>query len=124
MASLQDYARLAVAMDGNVLTQITSIKATWNSGQNRVDLLIEGLAGFTPGSGDVTVDLGYVVPIGGMEEDYTGKLAAGQYVKMQLFVGGKDYVGTGKIMTTDLSQSTNQGVEGTLQWMGELKPLQ
>jgi hypothetical protein len=111
-------------MDGNVLTQITSIKASWNSGQNRVDLLVEGLAGFTPGSGDVTVDLGYAVPIGGLEEDYTGKLATGTYVKMQLFLGSKDYVGTGKIMTTDISQSVNAGVEGTLQWIGELKALQ
>jgi len=122
--ALQDYARLAVAMDGNVLTQISSIKASWNSGQNRVDLLNEGLSGFTPGSGDVTIDLGFMVPIGGLEEDFTGKLSVGTYVTMQIFLGTKDYVGRGKILTADISQSTNAAVEGNLNWMGELKALQ
>jgi hypothetical protein len=122
--ALQDFARLAVAMDGNVLTQISSIKATWNSGQNRVDLLNEGLSGFTPGSGDVSVDIGYLVPIGGMEEDYTGKLVTGTYVTMQLFIGPKDYVGRGKIMTCEVGQSTNATTEGTLNWTGELKPIE
>jgi len=124
MAALQDYARLAIAMDANVLTQITSIEATWNSGQNRIDLLNEGLSGFTPGSGDVTIDVGYAVPIGGLEEDITGKLATGQYVTMQVFIGTKDYVGKGKILNTKIGQSTNEAVQGTFQWMGELKQLQ
>lgn len=122
--ALQDYARLGVAMDSNVLTQITSAKATWNSGQNRVDLLNEGLSGFTPGSGDVTIDLGFAVPIGGTEDDFTGKLVPGTYVTMQIFIGPKDYVGRGKIMTCDIGQSVNAAVEGNLQWLGELNPLQ
>lgn len=122
--ALQDYARLAVAMNGNVLTQVNSIDVEWNSGQNRVDLLNEGLAGFTPGSGDVTVNLGFHVPIGGLEEDFIASLVPGAYVTIQVFVGGKDYTGRGKIMNCKISQSTNAAVEGSLQWMGELKPLQ
>src|SRR5689334_19831601 len=122
--ALQDYARLAVAMDSNVLTQITECKATWNSGQNRVDLLNEGLAGFTPGSGDVQIDIGYVVPIGGMEDDYTGKLVAGQYVTLQLFIGPKDYTGRGKIITCEVGQTVNNSTSGTVNWMGELNPIQ
>lgn len=124
MAALQDYARLATAMNTNVLVQITSIKATWNSGQQRVDLLLEGLAGFTPGSGDVTIDLGFAVPIGGLEEDYTGLLVQGAYVTMQVFIGGKDFTGRGKIMTCEIGQQTNASTEGTLQWLGPIDPLQ
>lgn len=122
--ALQDFARVAVAINGNVLVAVSSVKATWNSGQNRVDLLNEGLSGFTPGSGDVTIDLGFLVPIGGPEEDYTGKCASGEYVTMQVFIGPKDYVGKGKIMTCDIGQSTNAATEGNLQWLGELKPIQ
>lgn len=122
--ALQDFARLGLAVDSNVLTQITSLKATWNSGQNRVDLLNEGLAGFTPGSGDVEIDVGYVVPIGGMEDDFTGKLVPGAYVTMQLFIGPKDYVGRGKIITCEVGQTVNAATEGTLHWMGELNPIQ
>lgn len=124
MANLQDYARLAVAMDGNVLTNITSIDAEWNSGQNRVDLLNEGLAGFTPGSGDVTINLGFAVPIGGLEEDYVGRVVDGTLTTMQIFLGPKDYVGKGKIQNAKVSQSVNGAVEGTMSWMGQLLPLQ
>lgn len=111
-------------MKGNVLVAITSIEATWNSGQNRIDLLNEGLSGFTPGSGDVTIDLGFAVPIGGLEENYTEILVTGEYITMQVFIGSKDFVGNGKIITCKISQSTNEAVQGTLQWMGECKALQ
>jgi hypothetical protein len=111
-------------MNGNVLTQITSLKAAWNGGQNRVDLLNEGLSGFTPGSGEVTIDIGFAVPIGGLEEDFTGAVSRGDYVSMQVFLGPKDYVGTGKLLTCDIGQSVNAAVEGNAQWMGTLAPLQ
>lgn len=122
--ALQDYARLALAMDSNVLTQITKLDAEWDSGQQRVDLLNEGLAGFTPGSGDVKITVGFVVPIGGLEDDYVGKLVVGQYVAMQMFIGPKDYNGNGKLMNIKIGQSVNASTEGTAEWMGELKQIQ
>lgn len=111
-------------MDSNVLTQITKLDAEWDSGQQRVDLLNEGLAGFTPGSGDVKITVGFVVPIGGLEDDYVGKLVVGQYVAMQMFIGPKDYNGNGKLMNIKIGQSVNASTEGTAEWMGELKQIQ
>lgn len=111
-------------MDGSVLVQITSCSITWNSGNQRVDLLNEGLGGFTPGSGDCQIELGFAVPIGGLEEDYVDKLVEGDYVTMQIPVGRKDYAGKGKIDSVQISQSVNASVEGTLTWNGELKKLQ
>jgi len=74
MATLQDHARLAIFVDQTVQIEITSIQMTTNSGQNRVDLLNEGLAGFTPGSGDVNLQIGFAVPKGGQE--YRGSRSA------------------------------------------------
>lgn len=122
--ALIDYARLAVAVNGNVLSQITSIDVEWNSGQNRVDLLNEGLSGFTPGSGDVTVNLGFVVPLGGLEQDFISDLVPGAVVTLQIFLAGKDYVGKGKHMNCKMSQSVNASVEGSLQWTGQIAKLQ
>jgi hypothetical protein len=124
MAALQDYAQLAVIMDGNVLEQISSIHLSWNSGNQRVDLLNTGLSGFTPGSGDVTIEVGFMTPIGGLEDDFTGKLTNRDYVTMQVPIGGKDYIGKGKIDKCDISQSTNASVEGTFTWIGQIHPLQ
>lgn len=122
--ALQDFAILKVAINGNVLTKLTTIGAEFDSGQQPVDLLNEGLSGFTPGSGRVTINLGYPLPLGGLEEDYIGKLVSGELVTMQLFAGPKSYVGHGKITTAGLDQSVNAAVEGKLTWMGELKKLQ
>jgi hypothetical protein len=124
MAVQQDYARLACFVDGSLVEQITSISITTNSGNQRVDLLNEGLGGFTPGSGDVTIELGFVVPIGGTEEEYQEKCARRDFVVMQVPIGRKDYVGKGKIETVAISQSVNAAVEGTLTWIGELAPLE
>lgn len=119
MATLQDHARLVAFVDGDYLVEITSIEATWNSGQQRVDLLNEGLGGFTPGSGDVTISLGFAIPIGGLEYPFVNKCQEGAYVSLQLPVGRQDYVGTGKIMTVSISQSVNGSTEGTMEWTGE-----
>lgn len=124
MATLQDHARLAVFVDQTTVIEVTSIKMTTNSGQNRVDLLNEGLAGFTPGSGDVSLQIGFAVPKGGQEYDWQQKCATGAYVAMQVIVGKTQYAGVGKILDVSINQTVNASVEGTANWLGELKPLQ
>ena len=122
--ALQDYARLAVFYNDSLLTQITSASLTTNAGNQRVDLLNEGLGGFTPGPGDVTIEVGFVVPAGGTEEEFQEDCALKNFVKMQVPVGRKDYVGRGKIDTVSISQSTGASVEGSFTWIGELAPLE
>lgn len=115
----QDYAKLPVFIDGTHITQLTSVEYEIDGGQQRVDLLHEGLGGFTPGSGSVTINIGYAVPIGGLEYPYLKRIAAGQYVDMQIGVGSEAYAGRGKIMSSRLSQSVNSSVEGTMTFVGE-----
>jgi hypothetical protein len=124
MATLQDHARLAIFVDQVVQIEVTSIQMTTNSGQQRVDLLNEGLAGFTPGSGDVSLQVGFAVPKGGQEYPWQQKCASGEYVSMQVILGATQYVGLGKFMDVSINQSVNASVEGTANWVGELKPLQ
>lgn len=121
---VQDYAKLAVFYNGNALTQVTSISITTESGQQRVDLLNEGVGGFTPGSGSVEIEVGFVVPIGGQEDEFQEACARGDYVTLQVPIGPKDYVGRGKLMNVRISQSTGAVTEGTFTWTGQLKPLE
>jgi hypothetical protein len=122
--ALQTYARLSIAYNGNWLTQVTSVSHTTNSGNQRVDLLNEGLAGFTPGSGDCEIEIGYAVPIGGPEDNYQQDCANKSFVTLQLQCGAVGYIGNGWIDTNKISQSTNQSVEGTATWKGELRPFE
>lgn len=121
--ALEDFAKLGVFYNGNALTKVTSISLDTNSGEQRIDLLNEGLAGFTPGSGDCTIEVGFVVPIGGTEDEFQEDCATGTYVTLQVPVGRKSYIGRGKIQSVKISQSTNANVEGSFTWMGEVKPL-
>jgi len=122
--ALQDYAQLKLFYNSNPLTQCTSLEHVTNSGQQRVDLLETGLAGFTPGSGDCEINFGYAVPIGGPEENFQAACCVGEYVDLQFFQGSLSYAGRGKIITNRVSQSTNQSVEGTVNWVGEMKPFE
>lgn len=122
--ALTDYARPAVFYNGNALTQVTSLQKTTNSGLQRVDLLTEGLGGFTPGPGDVTISVGFVVPVGGLEEDFETDAAEGNFVTLQFNLGNKFYIGQGKIQDVDISGSTGANTEGTFNWLGELKAPQ
>ncbi len=121
--ALQDFAKLGIFYNGNALTKVTSISLDTNSGEQRIDLLNEGLAGFTPGSGDCSIEVGFVVPIGGLEDEFQEDCATGTYVTLQVPVGRKSFIGRGKLQSVKISQSTNANVEGSFSWMGELKPL-
>lgn len=124
MATLVDHARLIILVGGTTLIEVTSIQMTTNSGQNRVDLLNEGLAGFTPGSGDVSLNISFAVPRGGQEFPFQQKCATGAYVTMQVQIGDTQYVGLGKFLDVAINQSVNASVEGTANWLGELKAVE
>ncbi len=119
-----DFAKLNAFYKGNWLTTLNSISISTESGQQRVDLLNEGLAGFTPGSGSVEIEIGFAVPIGGLQDTFQEDCANGVIVEMQIPIGGKDYIGLGKVMSVKISQSTSQNVEGTFTWSGQLKPIE
>lgn len=123
MAAQQDYSQLKCFINGNPLIQITSLSKATNAGLQRIDLLNEGLGGFSNGSGDVTIEIGYVVPIGGTEEEFDRMCAGHEFVDMQMFLGRQSYAGRGKIENNSVSQSVNAAVEGKLTWLGELKPF-
>lgn len=122
MATLQDHARLALFVEQDFMVEMTSIELTTNSGQQRVDTL-EGLAGFTPGSGDCTVSCGFAIPIGGQEYPFQETCADGSYATLQIPIGPKDYIGLGKFIDVTINQSVNANTEGNFTWTGELSAI-
>ena len=122
--ALQDYAILKVFVNGDPLTQLTRCLQRTESGQIRVDILETGLAGWTPGSGNCQIELGYAVPIGGPEENFQAMSVSGEFVDFQMFQGKLTYTGRGKIMNAEVSQSVNAATEGSCMWEGEFKAFE
>lgn len=121
--ALQDFANLSCVVDADYQSKLTSISMRHEGGQQPVDLLNEGLGGFSPGSGRVQISLSYSVPIGGAEFDFATAVAEGTYHTIQVTVGGKTYVGQGKFIDNDLNQTVNSATEGSVSWLGEINVL-
>jgi hypothetical protein len=121
--ALIDHARLPAFIEGQFLEELTSITFRTESGQQRVETL-EGLAGFTPGSGICTATFNSAIPIDGEEFAYQPTCVAGSYVSVQIGVGTVAYTGTGKILDVEISQSVNASVEEAITWEGELAALE
>jgi hypothetical protein len=124
MAIQQDYAKITTFADQQYLQQLTSVSHVTDSGQQPVNLLNEGLGGFTPGSGSCTIKLGFAIPIGGTEYPYQQKSANGDYVVFQIGCGAVGYIGQGKILNVEIGQSVGAASEGSCEWHGELKPME
>lgn len=115
---MEDYAKLVVFVDSRQIEQVTSIQMGTESGQIEVYNLETGLAGFTPGPGKVSITLGYTVPVGGFEEPFQKYCVDGAYHTIQIGCGKDKYVGTGKFMNDNLSQSVSASTEGSVTWTG------
>jgi len=120
----QDYAQLKALFNTSPLLQCTSIDFETESGIQPVQVMGEGLAGFTSGTGMCTVNIGFVVPIGGLEFDFQGICAREEYCSVQLFVGRQNYTGTGKINNVKITGSNDQVTSGTFTWTGPKKPVE
>lgn len=122
--ALESFATLKVFYDGDPLKYITSIQHVVNGEKQPVNLIEEGLAGFTPGAGNVTLAVGYAIPREGSEKDYKSDAANDVMRTLQLQEGRRYYIGMGQVMDAESSQSAGANTEGTFNWMGELKPME
>lgn len=121
--ALQDYAQLKAFYNGSPIIQLSSISMQTDAGNQPIELLGEGLGGFTSGNGSVTIEIEFQIPIGGQEFDYQQDCANKAYVDLQIFAGRNTYAGSGKIMTHGISQSSGGATTGNFSWQGELKPF-
>jgi hypothetical protein len=116
--ALQDYALLKSAMNGDAMVQVKGIRHNTEGNHQPVELLESGLAGFTPGSPTVEIQIDYAIPIGGPEENFQAMCVNGDYVDMQIFQGRLQWSGRGKIMSNQVTSQQGQSTEGTFTFRG------
>lgn len=120
----QDYATPKAFLNGAPVLNITSIGIVTESGVQPVNLLGEGLGGWTSGSGQVTIELGILIPIGGQEHPFQQMCADEEYVEMQVFFGRDTYNGKGKFTQVSLQGSNDAAASGTVNFTGPKKAFE
>jgi hypothetical protein len=122
--ALQDFARGVILINGKRVVLVESFDIEFESGQQPVMCLVEGLTGFTPGAGMTTLNLELNVPIGGPEFPIQKWVVEGTYTTIQQGLGPLAYVGNGKFTNCKVSGSTNQSTKLSCTWTGEISPYE
>lgn len=121
---MEDGAKLSVLIDGREQDWVTSISMDTDGGKIPIYTLKQGFTGMSPGPGHVKLTLGYAVPVGGFEENFSDWVCNLGRHTLQIMCGALAYVGEGEFMTDKLSQSAQSALEGTVDWMGQKKSFQ
>jgi hypothetical protein len=114
------YAQARVFYNSQPITKLNSVTYTPNPGIQPVNIMNEGLDGFTIGSGDVQIEVGFTIPSTGTEFDFDGDARGHIDVELQYSRGDKSYAGVGKIIAYNETQSDNEALTGTFTWQGPL----
>jgi hypothetical protein len=122
--ALEKFARAAIALDGQWLRFVTSLSMVTDGGKTPINLLEDGLAGFSPGSGSVTITIGYAIPVGGQEYPFQQKAIRDEDVQAQLRWGGEQYVGLGQLTNDEKNRNVDSPTEGTANWTGVLDEME
>jgi hypothetical protein len=119
-----EHANVYTFMNGALLETLQSISHRTENGLQPVHNLITGLAGFSDGSGMVTISGTCSIPITGPEQNFQQMVVTKETVQMQVGVGDIAGAGNGKMLSAELSQSTGGASEISWEWQGELKALE
>lgn len=120
----QDYALVKLFLNGAAVTQITRIRRMLDAQNQPIQLMNEGLGGWSHGMGISRVEWDAPVPIGGPEFDYEGIAARREFVELQVFVGRASVASLGKIQTTELEGAVGTPTAYSITWEGGLEPVE
>ena len=115
---------MPVFVNGELRDRVQSMKIELDGGYQDVVCIGQGLVGFSSGAKKCTLDLTEVIRNSGIETECWNWCFNEEWVDLQIGVGAKDFVGTGKVKTTSLSTSTDKPADVTWQWVGEAQLLE
>lgn len=122
--ALQSYAQIQFFVNGAPVTQKTRVKRTLTMNRTPINLLGQGLAGYSEGLPELTHELDAPIPIGGHEFDYEGMAHRNEFVETQIFIGSRSYAGLGVIQVVDTGQEAGAAASTSITWTGEARPVE
>ena len=123
MPEQKDFAKVRCWIDGDFAIQLLSVSLRTDAGNIPVNLMNEGLAGFTDGSGSQSISITYAIPRSGMEFNFQRACVERGYHSIQISVAGQAGVFRGKFSDNEISQSADSATQGTVNFVGEFTAL-
>ena len=117
--SVQDFARLFVLVDSNLQVFVESIGIQTASGNIKI-FTFDGLAGFSPGPGEITLSLNYAVPLAGFETNFQAMVVDKAIHSIQVGIGPNALITEGKFNTDNIQGSTTSATQGSVTFEGRL----
>ena len=117
--ALQDFGRLFVMVDSRLQVYVESINVQTDAGNIQI-FTFDGLAGFSPGPGKITIALNYAVPAAGFETNFQKAVVDKGIHSIQVGIGPNALITEGKFMTDAISGSTTSATTGSVNFEGVL----
>jgi hypothetical protein len=120
--SLEEYSLAYVEVDGVLLLEEADVKIHRTSGAQKQLTVAKGLAGFSPGAGEMSIEVTNAVPAGGFEVNPGKYFTKGlKIAKVKIVAAGLVLTTSGQIMDDNFSHGVNK--EASIQFTGtfELK---
>lgn len=115
---LSDSLKMTLLVDGVHQITKSQVSLEWD-GKNQPIETLEGLAGKTQGSGQVTITGTGYIPLGGPEFDYPAAVVDGSYHTLQVPLGQKSYIGNGYFDNAKVDGSVGKATEISFTWIGQ-----
>lgn len=119
MPTMENYeGRTAVFLDGVLLSDAASLRATYKTNDNRVKTMVRGTAGFSAGSTDVDGTITMPPLRDGMRVDWLEVVLRRKTVRLEYEHAGRRRIAEGRITDYEHSASVDQTAEVTLTFAG------
>lgn len=120
MADFQNYSDALVKIEGQLLTESSSVSVEKKSGLSPVYTTVGGFSGMAPGSPVMEVSIENAVPAVDFEMDFDSMIATRKIVTVQIIMANK--ITEFKAFVTDAtySHSVNEAGKLHLKLMGRL----
>ena len=115
MSDLQIYSKVAIEIAGvGQLTEESSVTIKAASGAKEVNTVFKGLAGFSPGSPKMDIEVKNAIPAAGFEYDPSDDILNIRTKEFYFYAGGKTLTVKGVILTANWAHAVD--TESTLEF--------
>lgn len=101
---MAEYSRVGyLLLNGIIITQAGQARMRINSNDKAVRTLIHGLAGFSNGAEEASVEFQNAIPLSGFEFEFNALVRAHRTVRVAFRIANRQYEMEGRFMDSDTS---------------------
>ena len=116
------YLRTALLVDSVLQVQVHDMTVNFDAKAQEVETMVQGLAGFTPGSAFLEIEAKWSLPVSGAEFDVIGACKRLSIHSLQVPYGDKTIISQGVWRSGSLTGAVNASTELSAKFTGTYDP--